>query len=101
MHDGTAAGEVLTVDRFGNLQLTITAADAAQIGLAPGGAVLVRCGRRRLRLPYAETFGAVGAGELVAYADSAGLVSIAVNGGDAAQRLGLLPGAPVSITAVP
>ncbi len=62
VHDGTAAGEVLTVDRFGNLQLTITAADAAQIGLAPGGAVLVRTGRRRLRLPYAETFGAVGAG---------------------------------------
>ena len=49
VHDGTAAGEVLTVDRFGNLQLTITAADAAQIGLAPGAAVLVeRCGRRQL-----------------------------------------------------
>ncbi len=99
VHDGTAAGEVLTVDRFGNLQLTITAADAAQIGLAPGAAVLVECGRRRLRLPYAGTFGAVGAGELVAYADSAGLVSIAVNAGNAAQRLGLAPGAPVSITA--
>ena len=46
-------------------------------------------------------FGAVAPGELVAYPDSAGLVSIAVNGGDAAQRLGLPPGARVSITAVP
>ncbi len=31
----------------------------------------------------------------------AGLVSIAVNGGDAAQRLGLPPGARVTITALP
>jgi S-adenosyl-L-methionine hydrolase (adenosine-forming) len=46
-------------------------------------------------------FGAVAAGELVAYPDSAGLVAIAVNGGDAAQRLGLPPGARVSIAAAP
>jgi len=46
-------------------------------------------------------FGAVATGELVAYTDSAGLVSIAVNGGNAAQRLGLPPGARVSIAAIP
>ena len=39
--------------------------------------------------------------EAVAYADSAGLVSIAVNGGDAARRLGLPAGARVTISAVP
>ena len=33
VRDGTAAGEVLTVDRFGNVQLSITASDAADIGL--------------------------------------------------------------------
>ena len=43
----TAAGEVLTVDRFGNVQLSVTAADAAEIGLKPGGTVLVRLGHRR------------------------------------------------------
>ncbi len=101
IHDSTAAGEVLTVDRFGNVQLTITASDAARIGLMSGGTVFVHCGRHRLTLPYREMFGAVAPGELVAYPDSAGLVSIAVNGGDAAQRLGLPPGARVSITAVP
>jgi S-adenosyl-L-methionine hydrolase (adenosine-forming) len=46
-------------------------------------------------------FGAVATGELVAYPDSVGLVSIAVNGGNAAQRLGLPPGALVSIAAIP
>jgi S-adenosylmethionine hydrolase len=100
VRDSAAEGEVLTVDRFGNVQLTITASDAAEIGVASGGTVLVHCGRRQLTLPYRDMFGAVPPGELVAYADSAGLVSIAVNGGNAAQRLGLPPGARVTITAV-
>ena len=93
----TAEGEVLTVDRFGNIQLTITSSDAAAIGVRPGDAVQLQLGRHRLTVPYRDMFGAVAAGELVVYADSAGLVSIAVNGGDAAQRLGLPPGARVSI----
>ena len=101
VRDGTAEGEVLTVDRFGNVQLTITGSDAATIGVTPGGAILVRCGRHQLTLPYRDMFGAVAPGELVAYADSAGLVSIAVNGGDAARRLGLPAGARVTIMAVP
>ncbi len=101
VRDFTAAGEVLTVDRFGNIQLTVTGADAASIGVTPGGTALVRFGHRQLALPYRETFGTVATGELVAYTDSAGLVSIAVNGGNAAQRLGLPPGARVSITVIP
>jgi S-adenosyl-L-methionine hydrolase (adenosine-forming) len=100
IRDSVAAGEVLTVDRFGNIQLTITAADAAEIGVKPGSTVLVTAGRHRLAIPYREMFGAVAAGDLVAYADSAGLVSIAVNGGNAAQRLGLPPGALVSVTSI-
>ena len=67
----------------------------------PGATALVSCGRRQLAVPYRDMFGAVASGDLVAYADSAGHVSIAVNGGDAAQRLGLRPGARVSIAAVP
>jgi S-adenosyl-L-methionine hydrolase (adenosine-forming) len=101
IHDSIAEGEVLTVDRFGNVQLTITAADAAEIGLGPGATALVRCGHRQLAVPYRIMFGAVAPGELVAYADSAGLVSIAVNGGNAARRLSLAPGARVSIAAAP
>ena len=101
VREGSAEGEVLTVDRFGNVQLTITGSDAATIGVTSGGAMLVRSGRHQLTLPYRDMFGAVAPGELVAYADSAGLVSIAVNGGDAARRLGLPTGARVTITAIP
>jgi hypothetical protein len=100
VRDGRAEGEVLTVDRFGNVQLSITASDAAEIGVQPGGTAAIRFGARVLTIAYRAMFGAVAPGELVAYADSAGLVAIAVNGGDAARRLGLAPQARVSVSAV-
>ncbi len=99
VRDSTAEGEVLTVDRFGNVQLAITASDAAEIGVKSGGTVLVQSAHLRLAVPYRDMFGAVAPGELVAFTDSAGLVSLAVNGGNAAQRLGLAPGTRVMLTA--
>jgi S-adenosyl-L-methionine hydrolase (adenosine-forming) len=101
VHDCVAYGEVLTVDRFGNVQLTITATDVTDIGLKPGGTVLVTAGRQQLVLPFREMFGAVAPGDLVVHTDGAGMISIAVNGGNAAQRLGLPPGARVSISPSP
>ncbi len=100
VRDSSAEGEVVTVDRFGNVQLAITAADAARIGAESGGILLVQYAQLRLNVPYRDMFGAVAPGELVAFTDSAGLVSLAVNGGNAAQRLGLAPGARVLIKAV-
>ena len=52
---------------------------------------------REVTAPFAVTFGDVPPGELVGYTDSAGLVSIAVNGGDAARRLRLRPGTSVTL----
>jgi S-adenosyl-L-methionine hydrolase (adenosine-forming) len=101
IRDSAAEGEVVTVDRFGNVQLAITAADAAAIGVRSGGTVLVQCAQLRLAVPYRNMFGAVPAGDLVAFPDSAGLVSLAVNGGNAARRLDLAPGARVLITPAP
>ena len=54
VRDATAEGEVLTVDRFGNVQLSITASDAAVIGIQPGGTTLIRSGRRRLMIRTAR-----------------------------------------------
>lgn len=99
MREDGAEGEVLTVDRFGNVQLSITAIDLDQLGVRTGSTIAVTLGRRRLSVPYRETFGSVPPGELVAYADSAGCVALAVNGGNAAQRLGLPPGAHVRVAA--
>ena len=74
----------MSVDRFGNVQLSIPAADAGRLGIGVGSPVVVRCSRRQLTVPYLETFAAVAPGEIVAFTDSAGLISLAVNAGDAA-----------------
>ena len=99
VRDGEAEGEVMTVDRFGNVQLSIAASDADLLGLGVGTRVAVRYARRELTIPYLRTFAAAAPGELVAFTDSAGLISLAVNAGDAAARLGLPPGAHVRLAA--
>lgn len=97
VREGTADGEVLTVDRFGNVQLSITAADLSLLGAVPGTSLSLGLGRRTLTVPYGETFASVPPGELIAYADSVGCLALAVNCGNAAQRLGLPPGAHVRV----
>jgi S-adenosyl-L-methionine hydrolase (adenosine-forming) len=98
VRDGEAEGEVMSVDRFGNVQLSIPAEEASRLGVRFGSPLVVRCGRRQLTVPYLETFAAVAPGEIVAFTDSAGLISLAVNAGDAAQQLGLPPGAHVRLS---
>jgi S-adenosylmethionine hydrolase len=99
MLDGEAEGEVLSVDRFGNVQLSIPSAAADELGISMGGPMLIRCNRRELTAPYLETFGAAAPGELIAFTDSAGLISLAVSSGNAAEKLSLPPGARVRIAA--
>ncbi|WP_049559803.1 SAM hydrolase/SAM-dependent halogenase family protein [Nonomuraea sp. SBT364] len=100
LRGGAVEGEVVSVDRYGNAQLSIAAGDLETLGLRIGDTVGVWLGRRRLSMPYRETYAAVPPGELVAFADSAGLIAFAVNSGDAAQRLGLPPGAHVRLAPV-
>ena len=82
--DGVIEAEVITVDRFGNVQLA-----------APGEA-LDRLGPHLLvdgvRATRGGTFGDVAPGELVAFVDSAGQVALAINGGRAAVVLSVSPG---------
>jgi S-adenosyl-L-methionine hydrolase (adenosine-forming) len=93
-----AEGEVLTVDRFGNVQLSVTRALAELAGLVPGVTVRVRWDGRELTVPFRRAFSEVAPGEVVAITDSSGRTAIAVNGGDAAARLGLRAGMPVTIS---
>jgi S-adenosylmethionine hydrolase len=95
--DGTVRGEVVTVDRFGNVQLSVTAGDAELAGVVPGMTVSVGVADGERTMPLCRAFGEVPPGELLCYADSAGYLSIAVNGGSAAGRLGLRPAMPVTL----
>ena len=89
--DGWIEAEVLTVDRFGNVQLA--AAGDVLAGLGPdllvNGTVRARRG---------TTFADVDPGDLLVFEDSAGRVAIAVNNGRAVVVLSVRPGDVVRVT---
>ncbi|WP_406283880.1 S-adenosyl-l-methionine hydroxide adenosyltransferase family protein [Embleya sp. NBC_00896] len=86
-------GEILTVDHFGNVQLAHT---IAEFGAA--AALRIEVGDRAYAIPLRGTFGDVPSGELVGYEDSAGLLAISVNGGDAARLLGVRAGDRIHVS---
>jgi S-adenosylmethionine hydrolase len=88
--DGWIESEVITVDRFGNVQLAATG--EVLTGLGP--ALLVNGNVRARR---GTTFADVGPGDLLVYEDSAGRVAIAVNNGRAVVVLSVRPGDLVRI----
>ncbi|MEV6635610.1 SAM-dependent chlorinase/fluorinase [Actinoplanes sp. NPDC051470] len=89
--DGYVEAEVLTVDRFGNVQLAATggALDGLGHDLVLNGGVRARRG---------ATFADVEQGDLLVYEDSAGQVAIAVNNGRAVVVLSVMPGDLVRVS---
>lgn len=87
-------GEVALVDAFGNLQTTV-AGDASAMPV--GARVMLFFGGRRRIAAVGRTFADVAKGKLMLYVDSAGYLAVAVNGGSAAQRLGVGPGVEITI----
>ena len=86
-------GEVVLVDRFGNLLTNLRG--SALPGPADRG--VLRIGGARIR-GLAGTYAARPRGTLGAVVDSTGQVEVFVREGSARRRLGLRPGAPVSWT---
>jgi S-adenosyl-L-methionine hydrolase (adenosine-forming) len=82
--EGWLEAEVLTVDRFGNVQLAAPGGALAGLGeaLSVGGVPAVR----------GATFADAQAGGLVVLVDSADRVAVAVNSGRASVVLGVAPG---------
>ena len=89
--------EVISVDRFGNVQLAATATDLTTAGLESPTRIRLRMDMVTVELTLGSTFNDVPTGALLAYVDSAGLVAVAVNGGSAAGRLGIHPGTRVQL----
>ncbi len=88
-------GEILWIDRFGNLITTIPGTLLAPLRL--GRAVVVEIGPASLHATTARTFGDVPPGAAVAVVGSDGLVEVAVNGGSAAAQTGASLGSEVRI----
>ena len=84
LDDGGIAGEVISVDRFGNAITNL-------MTLRPGGRIEV-AGRV---LPLVRTYADVAVGEAAALTGSSGLIEIAVREGSAASALGVVRGTAV------
>ena len=90
-------GEVLTVDRFGNVQTSLTAALLRDGGLCEGEALRLHCRAGEVRLPFSRGFGDVRDSDPVGYIDAVGLFTLALNGQPASARYDLRPGDPVAL----
>jgi S-adenosylmethionine hydrolase len=87
--DGTWLGEVLHIDRYGNLITNIQMQDTtSHLKVLASNTEIDRLSR---------TFSDVAPGQLLAYIGSSGYLEIAVREGSAAARLGIDVGAPVRI----
>jgi len=91
--DGRLTAHVMVVDGFGNIQLDARPDD---LEARMGDPVAVGGDGRSAR--YVRTFADAEPGELLLYEDAAGMLALAVNGGEAAAELGgLAPGDTVAI----
>jgi S-adenosyl-L-methionine hydrolase (adenosine-forming) len=94
---GGAHVEVVTVDGFGNVQLSLPGTDAPRAGLIPGTTVTLAWDGGQITAPFVTTFGEVPPGEPLCYRDGGDWVAIAVSGGDAARRFDLRPGTRMTL----
>jgi hypothetical protein len=95
--DDAILAHVLIIDRFGNVQLDVTAADIERFGIVPGTRVELEIGLARVYAVAARTFAEVGRGDIVLYEDSYRNIAIAINEGDAASVVSARAGDNVRI----
>lgn len=90
-HGQTLTGQVIYIDRFGNLVTDVTEADCA------GPVAVITAGPARIA-GLSDAYAAVAPGQPLALIGSAGHLEIAVREGNAARSLGLGVGDPVVVT---
>jgi S-adenosylmethionine hydrolase len=90
-------GNVLTVDRFGNLALNVTREHLDELSLMPGDWVELQFALDPYYAQVAETYADAKSGELILYEDSYGAMAIAVRDGNAGRLTGAGPGDRVRI----
>ncbi|MEJ2033483.1 MAG: SAM-dependent chlorinase/fluorinase [Deltaproteobacteria bacterium] len=91
------AGEVVSIDHFGNLLTNIPCDALRQAGGPPPfSEIVIRIGETMIA-GVASSYGTVAPGELLALFGSRGLLEISVNQGSAARELVVGPGEPVSV----
>jgi S-adenosyl-L-methionine hydrolase (adenosine-forming) len=89
---------VLYIDRFGNVQLNVTAEHLGRIGIEPGNRVEVEVGFERYFVFAARTFADARTGDIVLYEDAYANIALAINQGNAAQMFSVHVGDELRLT---
>jgi S-adenosyl-L-methionine hydrolase (adenosine-forming) len=89
VEDGVVKGKFWWIDHFGNAQTNVGPDELAALGLGPGEQVSVSVGASKRTVKWVTSYGEVEEGEPLLHVDSAGLMAVAINGGNAAQQLRL------------
>jgi S-adenosylmethionine hydrolase len=88
---------VLSIDRFGNIQLNLTREHLDQAEIVPGTRVELQVGPERYYAVAARTFADARPGDIILYEDAYRNISIAISGGNAASMFGISEGRDVRI----
>jgi len=95
---GTITGALLRVETpYGNIWTDIEGRDIRQSGIKEGDILAVTLGGRVLNIPFVTTFGDVAKGTPLAYINSRGLFSLALNMENFAEKYGAQAGQPVGV----
>jgi hypothetical protein len=89
---------VLYIDRYGNVQLNLTAEHLSRVGIDPGARVEVEVGFERYFAVAARTFGDARTGDIVLYEDAYSNIALAINRGDAARMFAVRMGDELRLT---
>ena len=88
---------VLSIDRFGNIGLNLERAHLEEAGVVPGTRVELQTGPERYYAVAARTFADARPGDIILYEDAYRNISIAINGGNAAEMFGIREGQDIRI----
>ena len=89
----------LYVDRFGNIQLNLTASDVEPLGIVPGRRVEVELPVDRFYAIAARTFADARPGDIILYVDAYQNIALAISRGNAAQTFSVRAGTEVRLRA--
>lgn len=90
---------VLYIDRYGNIQLNVTAEHLTQVGIEPGTQVEIEVGFERYFAVAARTFADARTGDIVLYEDAYRNIALAINRGNAAQMFTARVGSELRLAA--
>jgi S-adenosyl-L-methionine hydrolase (adenosine-forming) len=88
---------VLSIDRFGNVQLNLEREHLEKANIVPGTRVELQIGPERYYAIAARTFADARPGDIILYEDAYRNISIAISGGNAAAMFGISEGQDVRI----